>query len=413
MPDRNRRAHFDAPGETNECQRNELFTGPYVVLWRCPWAKPRQNRSTSPTTRRAPVDGETGVRHLLESLHIEFDLAMALSGASRVEDPPNAHRPKAAKTVAKKILKISVKVVLVFVLLFIGGAFYYHGFPTFNFPAFSHGRSVTHTNTPGLSYADTLIVVAEELNSNWMPNDILWPTILLDNPQSYQLGILQAIRTGMFVLVEHLTRMRTTDDKDRDCEQAFKLINNDEFKWWFPSYEKRAGESIAHLKEYRRRLAAGQGQFRPVADNLVEFIKRATSDLGGISQRLANASRDQETRITEETVGDTTLGDERRIKHHTPWREIDNEYFFAMGYLYVLREEMVALRSDFAEIIERRKVEQLLDAIIEILNVTQADPWMVLNGSFGSLRANHSLQLQGRLEDVRQKMRSLQSVLET
>jgi hypothetical protein len=79
--------------------------------------------------------------------------------------------------------------------------------------------------------------------------------------------------------------------------------------------------------------------------------------------------------------------------------------------LYVVRQLMIAIKYDFAEIIAQRNAGNLVTAIIRTLDRTQFEPLMVANGDRGSLWANHSLQLQALLEDARQKMRSLQNIL--
>ncbi|MEK9175385.1 MAG: DUF2333 family protein, partial [Patescibacteria group bacterium] len=134
--------------------------------------------------------------------------------------------------------------------------------------------------------------------------------------------------------------------------------------------------------------------------------------LGGASQRLANAPRDTQDRISEETAGDPGLSGEHRVRHHTSWLAIDDEFYFVSGELYVVYHLIQAIDYDFAEILALRKADELLISVKEILLRAQMSPLIVVNGGSGSLLANHSLQLQARLEDARQKLRSLQSVLE-
>lgn len=286
------------------------------------------------------------------------------------------------------------------------GAWYYYRFPKV-FPV------VINEKAKGVAYISALIQVSEEFSGNWMPNDIFfWPSRVLDNPQNFQRGELEAVRYATRVLRDNLSRMRTTDAIDPDCEAAFTAFSNDPERLIYPRAEWKYGEGVAALTRYRARLESGNAHFYPRSDNLREFDSQFISLLGGASQRLANAPRDVRTRITEETAGDVTLSGEKTIAHHTPWLQIDDSFYFVRGELYVLRHLMEAIRHDFVEIITQRKAEELLKAITDILEHTQFEPLVVVNGNAGSFLANHSLQLQARLEDARQKMRSLQSILE-
>jgi hypothetical protein len=60
------------------------------------------------------------------------------------------------------------------------------------------------------------------------------------------------------------------------------------------------------------------------------------------------------------------------------------------------------------EIVKLKRSQALLDSIIEELGLADFEPVFVLNGARDSIFANHSLSLMATLEDVRQKMTSLQ-----
>jgi hypothetical protein len=94
-----------------------------------------------------------------------------------------------------------------------------------------------------------------------------------------------------------------------------------------------------------------------------------------------------------------------------PWTQLDDNFYFARGVAYGLRQMMAAVRHDFANILAVKKANELADRIVEVLDDAQFEPWIVLNGDRGSIWANHSLQLQALLEDARQKMRSLQDMI--
>jgi hypothetical protein len=290
-------------------------------------------------------------------------------------------------------------------LFYVFGSFYYYRFPAyFELPAPEPHKS-------GVFLTNTLIRLTEGMTDHWLPNDILWPTVLLDNPQSFQLGELEAVRYAIKSLRDDLSRQRTTDHIDADVDRAATNLFFDPKRWAFPSAESRYRHAIAALAHYRERLEQDEATFSPRVDNLHKFLGDQASLLGGVSNRLANAPRDIRTRVTEETAGDVILEREREVRHWTPWRDIDNEFYYARGVLYVLHQLMLAVNHEFADVITQRNAGKLLTAIIRTIDRTQFEPLMIANGDRGSLWANHSLQLQALLEDTRQKMRSLQNVL--
>ena len=264
----------------------------------------------------------------------------------------------------------------------------------------------------GLMLTDTLVTVSDNLFVNWLPNDKIWPTILLDNPQNFQLGELEMLRYTTRVMRDKLTRLRTTDKIDPDCDAAFTLLSNDAFKWLLPSAESRFKEGTAKMKSYRDRLVQGQAEFYPRADNLNELLEQYVSLLGGINTRLANAPNRQRYKISQESAGEIDASRaEQRVDTHVPWTEIDNNFYYAQGVAYVLRQVMVAIRYDFSEILEVKKATSQVDSIIEVLDQTQFEPLVVLNGNVGSVMANHSMELHSLMENARQQIRNLNDML--
>ena len=108
------------------------------------------------------------------------------------------------------------------------------------------------TGSPsGIAFVNTTIsLMGNELNSigGWLPNDTpLSPTWLLDNKQNFQLGVLEVVRYNTRVLRDGLSRQRSTDAIDADCDKAFTSFSNDPLKWIFPSAEGKYQEGIDRL----------------------------------------------------------------------------------------------------------------------------------------------------------------------
>jgi hypothetical protein len=134
--------------------------------------------------------------------------------------------------------------------------------------------------------------------------------------------------------------------------------------------------------------------------------------LGGVTTRLSNAPRRKGLVLSEETAGDAYTKGEKYVEVEIPWSQIDDNFYYAQGVAFGLRQMMLAIKHDFENILDVKKATELVDRIVHILDQSQFEPLIVLNGDRGSVFANHSLQLQGLLEDARQKMRSLQDMIQ-
>jgi hypothetical protein len=279
----------------------------------------------------------------------------------------------------------------------------------YRFPQFFEQEA--KSEIPGILFTDTLITLTEEMAGRWLPNDKIYPTVFLDNPQNFQMGELETVRYSVRVLRDKLTRLRTTDKIDPDAEAAFVFFSNDPFKWVLPSAESKYRAGVKSLKSYRTRLAAGQADFYPRADSLDDLLDQYVSLLGGVTTRLANAPRRTGQVLSSETAGDQYTKGEKYVEAAVPWTQIDDNFYYAQGMAYGLRQILIAVKHDFANILEIKKADELLERTIHVLDNSQFEPIFVLNGDRGSVFANHSLQLQSVLEDTRQKLGSLQDMI--
>ncbi|MBN1350957.1 DUF2333 family protein [candidate division KSB1 bacterium] len=280
----------------------------------------------------------------------------------------------------------------------------------YDFPEFFENEP--NGKKPGVEFTSMLIRMGDDMLTAWLPNDLIYPTIFLDNPQNFQLGELELNRYVIRVLRDKLSRLRTTDEINKNCEQAYYFISNDPEKWIFPSAESRYRNAFKELRKYREELEKGSASFYPRVDNLIELLDQINSLLGGVNTRLSHAPRDETYTISEETAGDQFIQGEKVVKVKVPWRKIDDNFYYARGVAYGIRQIMVAVKADFKEVLELKKSMELLDRIIELLDYCQFEPIYVANGKRGSLWANHSLELLATTEDIRQKIRSLQGMLE-
>ena len=291
---------------------------------------------------------------------------------------------------------------------------YNRAFPPFFNPIPAQGNALESQKAvpPGEVFTGTIITLSRGMLKAWLPNDVIYPTVLLDNPQNFQMGQLEIIRYSTRVLRDKLSRQRTTDKIDPQADRAFTDFSNNPHLWIFPAAEAKFNDGIQALQAYRQGLPKGASHFYPRADNLIELLEQYTSLLGGVDTRLANAPRDVGKRLSEETAGDSTQQGEQMLKVAVPWSQIDDNFYFARGVAYAMFEMMLAVRWEFRDVLQIKRSSELMDSIVEDLRLADFEPMMVLNGSRDSIFANHSLKLMATLENVRQKMINLQQMLE-
>ena len=249
-------------------------------------------------------------------------------------------------------------------------------------------------------------LLTKDMADNWLPNDLFWPTALLDNMPNFQLGVLEVVRYNVRVLRDNLSRSRTTDRLDPDAEAAFTNLSNDPFKWWFPSAESKWKLALQQLETYNQNLTSGKSHFYPRADNLIELLNQYLSLMGGANTRLINAPRDMKTTLGIEEQKDKTTPTPL-VDIDIPWYQIDDNFYYAQGVAYALYESFRAIRVDFKGVFADKNSATLADKILEILGRCDFEPLIVFNGDPDSIFANHSLNLSGIFNDARQKMNSL------
>jgi len=262
-------------------------------------------------------------------------------------------------------------------------------------------------NIKGAYFTKTNQALIKQMYENWLPNDLFWPTVLLDNMPNFQIGELEVVRYSVRVLRDNLSRMRTTDKLDPYAEAAFTSLSNDPYKWWFPSAESKWRLGYENLELFHQNLLAGKSHFYPRADNLVQLLDQYVSLMGGVNTRLVNAPRDiKETLSLEEQEKEGARGP-RMVDIDIPWRKIDDNFYYAQGVAYALHESFKAIRTDFMHVLIDKNSVNLVDKILEDLGRCSFEPLIVTNGDPESIFANHSLNLAGVFNDARQKINSL------
>ena len=235
-------------------------------------------------------------------------------------------------------------------------------------------------------------LMQEQLDSfgGWLPNDLpLSPGWFLDDTPNFQLGMLQVVRHATRVLRDNLSRQRTSDAVHKEADLAFTAFANDPRRWAFPSAEGAFARGNAALERFQADLG-GKAGFFPRSDNLIQLLDPLMSELGAVTTTLAKSRSDTDA---------------------AGWLEVDDNFYYAQGAAFAMLGLMRAVRFEFRGVLQDKAALEITDQIIRSLEDSQFEPWIITNGRKDGFLANHSNNLKVYLDDARQKMNSLVSIL--
>ena len=287
---------------------------------------------------------------------------------------------------------------------------------------------VTHSNNEvvesdvvGVATTQMLISTAETLldkRGGYLGNDVIPPSIVMDNMPNWEFGVLQQIRDLAKTLRNDYSRSQTQSVADADLEIAEPKFNVDSEAWLFPSAEGEYQDGIDALKKYLERLqdpSQQNAQFYARADNLREWLSLVEKRLGSLSQRLSQAR--PQVRINTDLAGDANAKQSTdtpsRLAAKTSWWGIDDNFYEARGTAWALIHFLRAAESDFRPVLEDKNAVPTLRQIILELESTQkniASP-MIFNGSGFGMFANHSLVMSSYIGRANSAIRDLRRLL--
>ncbi|MHC1729885.1 MAG: DUF2333 family protein [Syntrophobacteraceae bacterium] len=252
-------------------------------------------------------------------------------------------------------------------------------------PEAGHGEAhgADHVQLPeistiaGVTFVDTLIGLLEhELKGRtlgWRPNDVLIGRFT-DNINNYQLGVLEAARFTTLRLKDSLTRLGEADSYDPDLEKAANYLMNSATLWWFPSAEDSYGRAIDHLRKFKGKLERGERHFYYRRDNLIALISSYKDQSGNVNRTLVMP------------VG---------------WFQADDYFYYAKGVAHVHYEMLKVCRVGFKNQLTTMHAIDIMDTILHELHIAdKIDPWLILNGDYGDLFANHRANLNAPLSEA-------------
>ena len=273
----------------------------------------------------------------------------------------------------------------------------------------------------GYSTVDTLVQVIGfllEKPGGYLSNDVLPPSVLLDNMPSFEYGVLVQARDLARVLRNDYSRSQSQSTEDRDLQIAEPALNFSNDSWLFPTTESKYREARTALLSYRDRLTdanASDAFFYARTDNLREWLAVAERRLGSLSQRLS-ASVGQ-TRVNTDLAGQPAGQASREFEEvgvKTPWLEIDDVFYEARGTAWALLHFLRAAQFDFERVLEDKNaivsIRQVIRELEEGLAPVRSP--MILNGSGYGFFPNHSLVLASYISRAHTAVADMRELLE-
>lgn len=230
------------------------------------------------------------------------------------------------------------------------------------------------------------LVTREAESNNWTPNDPFFlPGWWLDNTPNFQKGIMGAVSRFSFELRDQLGRRRGSSSIDTNLEKAASNLSIEPERWvmdfsasWLPTRpsDQYYREAIGQLKAYNREVATGSAVFDVRSDNLLATLDRIALDLGASSAAL------------DRFIGEEAGG-------FLPDRGADDLFYQVKGQVYAYTAILIAIREDFADVIENREIAALYSELLKSMTAAASlDPLVVSNGAVDGVLANH-LSMQG------------------
>ena len=287
--------------------------------------------------------------------------------------------------------------------------------------AVEEAESLGNPVVVGTATTATLIQLMDVLlhkQGGYLSNDVMPPTVFMDNIPHWEHGVLMQVRDLTRVMRDNMSRSQSQSREDQDLAVAEARFNIEHRAWALPDAQDEYATGVKHLRKYLGRLSDTgnpDAQFYARADNLRFWLAIVEVRLGSMSQRLS-ASVGQR-RLNTDLAGDgaaqqSTAG-QSEIVAKTSWLEIDDVFYEARGTAWALAHLLRAMEMDFAEILKKKNAQVSVAQIIRELEATQ-EPLMspmVLNGSGFGMWANHSLVMASYISRANAAMIDLRELL--
>ena len=328
-------------------------------------------------------------------------------------------------TFSQNLLRGTFITIVVLLVLFSSLAFYWDHEPDMFDVRQVTEQQISKLQTSGVTGSTTvatMITMADVLlhkRGGYLHNDIILPSVLMDNLPNWEFGVLVQIRDMARTLRNNLSRSQSQSTEDADLVKAEGQFYFDNNSWVLPETESEYQKGTDALKQYMFRLGDQQqqsAQFYARADNLRTWLSEVETRLGSLSQRLSASvgKRQLDTSLAGDIAAtqSTYSATEQEVK--TSWTELDDVFYEARGTTWALLHLLRAVEVDFHDVLQKKNALISMQQIIRELEPTQDTLWspVILNGSgFGTL-ANHSLVMGSHISRANAAIIDLRRLLE-
>jgi hypothetical protein len=322
------------------------------------------------------------------------------------------------------LARLTVPVVVVLLVLIVIGIYWSAEPDRFDVKeaAAQHAPETSSKLTTG-SYTTSAVITAMETlldkRGGYLSNDIMPPSLWLDNIPNWEFGVLVQMRDMTRSMRNDYSRSQSQSVEDEDLIIAEPNFHFDNGSWILPATESEYRKGIDALYGYLERLQDPENpgaQFYARADNLREWLGQVEKRLGSLSQRLS-ASVGQ-VRLNTDLAGETeavqSTETSSQVVVKTPWTEIDDVFYESRGAAWALIHLLKAAEIDFAPVLEDKNALVSLRQIVRELEATQETVWspVILNGSGFGLFANHSLVMASYISRANAAVIDLRDLLQ-
>jgi len=274
----------------------------------------------------------------------------------------------------------------------------------------------------GVATTASLIELASTLldkPGGYLSNDMMPPSLFMDNMPSWEFGVLVQVRDLSRVMRKDLSRSQSQSQEDVSLKLAEPQFHFDSNSWMLPATESEYRRGIKAVADYLERLAddsSPDAQFYSRSDNLSAWLSEVENRLGGLSRRLSESvgRPSLDMGLAGDGAAEQSTSGEGFKQSKTPWLEIDNVFYEARGTAWALIVILRAMEHDFAKVLSDKNALVSLRQIRLELESTQEAMWspIVLNGSGFGVLANHSLTMSSYISRASASIIDLRNLLQ-
>ncbi len=265
---------------------------------------------------------------------------------------------------------------------------------------------------------ETLDVLLNK-KGGYLSNDIMPPTVLMNNIPEWEFGVLRNLRDLSKIYRNNFSKSGSQAKENANLVNVENLLSIDSESWAFPSAEAEYGNAKEALEKYLAGIIDNKkqsSQFYARADNLKQYFSVVSVMLGSYSHNLSASigTTIEDTSLAGDRNASKTTKTSKTSIEKTTWSKVDNNFYQARGYAWALLQQLKAIEIDFDKVLEDKNAKAYIRQLINELERTQQKVWspIILNGNGFGFVTNHSLIMSSYLSRANSTIIDLVHLLE-